>query len=104
VIAPMAADEEREGAWFYERVFDRVGRTALGTELTRIHEDWPDTDVVVLRPSPAVLAVMRPNPLDPAAAVPTFVRALMAMRRKLADPEIWAVLDRHLTQTTRSKR
>ncbi|MEX2278614.1 MAG: patatin-like phospholipase family protein [Acidimicrobiia bacterium] len=103
VIAPMAADEEREGAWFYEKVFDRVGRTALGTELTRIHEDWPDTDVVVLRPSPAVLAVMRPNPLDPAAAVPTFVRALMAMRRKLADPEIWAVLNRHLTQT-RSKR
>jgi NTE family protein len=98
VIAPMAADEERDGAWFYEKVFDRVGRTALGAELTRIHEEWPETDVVVLRPSPAVLAVMRPNPLDPEAAVPTFVRALMAMRRKLADPEIWSVLQRHLTR------
>lgn len=101
VIAPMAADEERDGAWFYEKVFDRVGRTALGSEITRIHEEWPETDVVVLRPSPAVLAVMRPNPLDPDAAVPTFIRALMAMRRKLADPEIWAVLDRHLVGTPR---
>lgn len=99
VIAPMAAEEDRDGAWFYEKVFDRVGRTALGSELTRIHEEWPETDVVVLRPSPAVLAVMRPNPLDPAAAVPTFVRALMAMRRKLADPEIWAVLERHLVHS-----
>lgn len=101
VIAPMAADEERDGAWFYEKVFDRVGRTALGSELTRIHEEWPETDVVVLRPSPAVLAVMRPNPLDPDAAVPTFIRALMAMRRKLADPEIWAVLDHHLVGARR---
>jgi len=98
VIAPMAADEEREGAWFYERIFDRVGRTALGGELTRIHEDWPDTDVLVLRPSQPVLAAMRPNPLDPAAAVPTFIRTLMAMRRKLADPTIWSVLEHHLTR------
>lgn len=99
VIAPMAAEEDREGAWFHEKVFDRVGRTALGSELTRIHEHWPDTDVVVLRPSPSVLEVMRPNPLDPAAAVPTFIRALMAMRRKLADPDVWSVLQRHLTPT-----
>ena len=101
VIAPMAADEERDGAWFYEKVFDRVGRTALGSELTRIHERWPETDVVVLRPSPSVLAVMRPNPLDPDAAVPTFIRALMAMRRKLADPDVWAVLERHLVGSRR---
>lgn len=96
VVAPMAAEQDRAGSWFYERVFDRVGRTALGSELARIHAAWPETDVVVLRPSPAVLEVMRPNPLDPAAAVPTFIRALMAMRRKLADPEIWSVLERHL--------
>lgn len=99
IIAPMAAEEDREGAWFYEKVFDRVGRTALGSEITRIHEHWPDTDVVVLRPSPSVLEVMRPNPLDPAAAVPTFIRALMAMRRKLADPDVWTVLQRHLAPT-----
>lgn len=98
VIAPMAAEEDRDGAWFYEKMFDRVGRTALGSELTKIHEAWPETDVVVLRPSPAVLSVMRPNPLDPAAAVPTFMRTLMAMRRKLADPPVWSVLDRHLAQ------
>jgi len=98
VIAPMAADEEREGAWFYEKVFDRVGRTALGGELTRIHENWPDTDVLVLRPSQAVLAAMRPNPLDPGAAVPTFIRTLMVMRRRLADPAIWSVLEHHLTR------
>ena len=97
IIAPMASEEDREGSWFYERVFDRVGRTALGSELTHIHEEWPETDVVVLRPSPSVLEVMRPNPLDPDAAVPTFIRALIAMRRKLADPAIWSVLERHLT-------
>lgn len=99
IIAPMAAEEDREGAWFYEKVFDRVGRTALGSELTRIHEHWPHTDVVVLRPSPSVLEAMRPNPLDPAAAVPTFIRALMAMRRKLAEPDVWPVLQRHLAPT-----
>jgi NTE family protein len=104
VIAPMAADEEREGAWFYEKVFDRVGRTALGSELTRIHESWPDTDVVVLRPSPAVLEVMRPNPLDPGAAVPTFIQTLISMRRKLADPAIWSVLDLHLTRARAVKK
>ena len=104
VIAPMAADEEREGAWFYEKIFDRVGRTALGSELTRIHESWPDTDVVLLRPSPAVLEVMRPNPLDPAAAVPTFIQTLISMRRKLADPAIWSVLDLHLTRVKSVKK
>jgi NTE family protein len=99
IIAPMAAEEDRDGAWFHEKIFDRVGRTALGAELTRIHEEWPETDVVVLRPSPPVLAAMRPNPLDPAAAVPTFIRTLMVMRRRLADPTIWSVLERHLTRT-----
>ncbi len=99
VIAPMAAEEDREGAWFHEKIFDRVGRTALEAELIRIHEEWPDTDVVVLRPSPPVLAAMRPNPLDPAAAVPTFIRTLIAMRRRLADPSVWSTLDKHLTRT-----
>jgi NTE family protein len=98
VIAPMAADEERDGPGSTRRSSIGWAVPPSAPELTRIHEEWPETDVVVLRPSPAVLAVMRPNPLDPEAAVPTFVRALMAMRRKLADPEIWSVLERHLTR------
>lgn len=97
VIAPMAAEEDREGALFYERLFDRVGRRSLEEELQTIESRWPETDVVVLRPSPAVLSVMRPNPLDPNAAVPTFMRTLMAMRRRLATPEVWGKLDRHLS-------
>lgn len=96
VLAPMAAEEPREGARFYEGVFDRVGRTALYDELRAIESAWPDTDIVVLQPSPMVMAAMRPNPMEPAAAVPTFVRTLASMRNKLAKPEVWTVLDRHL--------
>ncbi len=97
VLAPMAADEAREGARFYEGVFDRVGRTALADELQAIEAAWPDSDILVLRPSPMVLEVMRPNPMDPAGAVPTFVRTLASLRNKLARPDVWSILDRHLT-------
>lgn len=96
VFAPMAADEERSGAWFHERLFDRVGRSALDEEVAQIRERWPATDVLVLRPSPPVLAAMRPNPMDSKAAVPTFIRTLIAMRRTLARPGVWAILERHL--------
>lgn len=102
IIAPMAADEERRGARFYERAFDRVGRSALDGELALIHEAWPDVDVLTLRPSPQVLEAMRPNPMDPKAAVPTFIRALIAMRRRLAEPAIWPLLNRHLSPTVTS--
>jgi len=100
VLAPMAAIEAREGARFYEGVFDRVGRTALDYELQTIESTWPKAEILVLRPSPMVLEVMRPNPMDPAAAVPTFVRTLASLRNKLARPEIWTVLDTHLTIST----
>ena len=100
VLAPMAADEPRDGARFYEGVFDRVGRTALYDELTTIEAAWPDSDVLVLRPSPMVLEAMRPNPMEPAGAVPTFVRTLASLRNKLARPEVWNVLDRHLNTRT----
>lgn len=96
VLAPMAAEEPRQGARFYEDVFDRVGRIALYDELRAIEAAWPDTDILVLQPSPMVMAAMRPNPMEPAAAVPTFVRTLASMRNKLAKPEVWTVLDRHL--------
>lgn len=97
VLAPMAADEERDGAWFYERLFDQAGSSALSREIASIRSAWPDCDVLVLRPSPAVLAAMRPNPMDPKAAVPTFVRTLSSMKRALAQPEVWSVLEHHLT-------
>jgi NTE family protein len=97
VLAPMAADEEREGAWFYEKLFDQAGTNALSHEVSLIHTAWPDTDVLVLRPSPQVLSAMRPNPMDARAAVPTFVRTLSSMKRVLARPEVWSVLERHLS-------
>ncbi len=96
IIAPMAAEEDRDGAWVHERVFDRVGRTALKTEIDMIRETWPNTEILTLTPSPNVLMAMRPNYMDPNQAVPTFIRALLAMRRKLAAPAVWDILDRHL--------
>ncbi len=96
VLAPMAAEEQRSRARFYEQIFDRVGRSALHDELVAIASAWPATDTLVLRPTPAVLAVMRPNPMDPNQAVPTFVRTLASLRTKLAAPEVWQVLERHL--------
>lgn len=97
VIAPMAADEERNGAMFYERLLDQAGITALDQELAMISEAWPNTEFLVLRPTPQVLAAMRPNPMDPRAAVPSFIRTLSSMKRELARPEVWSVLERHLT-------
>lgn len=96
VLAPMAVEEERAGAWFHERLFDRVGSSALERETREIRNAWPDTEVLVLRPSPPVLSAMRPNPMDTDAAVPTFVRTLIGIRRTLARPEIWDLLRHHL--------
>ncbi|MCP3975637.1 MAG: hypothetical protein GY720_14220 [bacterium] len=96
VVAPLAAEEARPGARIIDGLFDRVGRSALGAELEVIAEVWPDTDVIVLRPDPRVLAAARPNPLSVKAAVPTFLRTLMSMRDELGHPEIWEVLERHL--------
>lgn len=96
VLAPMAADQGRTGARFYEGIFDRVGRTALQDELELIADAWPATDVLVLRPSVMVLEAMRPNPMDPAGAVPTFIRTLASLRSKLARPDVWNILDQHL--------
>lgn len=104
VIAPMAAEEQRERAWFHEKVFDRVGGAALQRELAEIRRSWPDTDVIVLEPSPQVLSAMRPNPLDPKGAVPTFIRTLISMRRRLAEPALWSLLSHHLTDTSLQAR
>lgn len=96
VIAPMAALEDRDRAWPHERVLDRVGRRSLDEELHIIDTAWPACETIVLRPSPQVLQAMRPNPLAAEAAVPTFIRTLSSMKRKLADPEVWGILERHL--------
>jgi NTE family protein len=100
VLAPMAAEEARQGAWLHERVFDRVGCRSLEEEVALIRSTWPHADVLVMRPSPAVLAAMRPNPMDAKAAVPTFIRTLTAMKRTLARPEVWSVLSRHLVNAS----
>lgn len=103
ILAPMAAHEEREGAWFHERMFDRVGRRLLDEELVAIQRQWPNTELLVLRPPPAVLQAMRPNPMDPKAAVPSFVRTLLVMKRILAQPDNWETFGRHLRPRKRTR-
>jgi NTE family protein len=104
VLAPMAADVSRKRARFYEKMFDRVGQRSLGEELGLIREAWPDSEVLVLSPPPSVQNVMRPNPMDAARAVATFMRTLISMKRTLAQPEVWEQVDHHLTPRTRSRR
>lgn len=101
VIAPMAAEEDRKGALPHERLFDRVGCRSLDEELALITQNWPSTEVLVLRPSPAILATMRPNPMDCGLAVPAFIRTLIAMKKILAQHQIWALLERHLARPAR---
>lgn len=96
VLAPMAAENPRRGARSWESLFDRVGKAALDKELRIVSEAWPDCDVVVLRPEPEVLSVMRPNVMKAEAAVPTFVRTFGSMRTKLAKADIWTTLEKHL--------
>lgn len=97
VIAPMAAEAARRRAWPHERLLDGVGRRALREEMEIVGTHWPETDILVLSPPPAVLDAMRPNPMAVEAAVPTFTGTLKAMRRNLAEPLVWEVLDRHLS-------
>jgi predicted acylesterase/phospholipase RssA len=104
VLAPMAADVSRKRARFYEKMFDRVGQRSLGEELGLIRDAWPDCDIVVLSPPPSVQNAMRPNPMDAGRAVATFMRTLISMKRTLAQPEVWEVLDHHLAARPRSRR
>ncbi len=96
IIAPMAAELPRERAPFYERLLDDAGRQALESEVRRIEETWPETDVLVIRPDASVLDILRKNPLSARAAVPSFLRTLRSMRNELARPHVWSVLERHL--------
>jgi len=96
VIAPLAATHARDDARFYEETLDRIGREALEAELTLVEATWPETEILVLRPTPEILAASRPNPLSTEAALPTFLRTLRTLREHLGSPEIWSVLRRHL--------
>lgn len=104
VLAPLAASEQRKRARFHERMFDRVGNRSLADELELIRDGWPDCEVVVLYPPPSVQNVARPNPMDPARSVATFMRTLIAMKRELARPEIWDPIQRHLVRTSAGRR
>lgn len=98
ILAPMAAETQRKRAKFHEKMFDRVGSRSLQEEVDLIKSAWPDTDVLVLSPSPSIQNAARPNPMDPSRSVPTFMRTLIAMKRTLATPEVWSRLDDHLSE------
>lgn len=102
VVAPMASVETRPGARFFEGLFDRVGRTALESELTLVKEAWPDTEVLVLRPDSGVLDAARPNPMSTEAAVPAFLRTLSSLKVELGHHETWSILQRHLVDAART--
>ena len=96
IVAPMAATSQRKRARAYEKMFDRVGRRSLEEEKRLIRNSWPNCDIITLTPSPSVQNVMRPNPMDASKAVPTFMRTLISMKRKLAQPDVWTALSHHL--------
>jgi NTE family protein len=104
VLAPMAAETQRRRAMFHEKMFDRVGQQSLQEEIGLIKTAWPDCDVIVLSPSPSVQNAMRPNPMDPTRAVATFMRTLISMSHRLAEPEIWDRLSAHLAPSQPSER
>lgn len=103
IVAPMAADIHRKRARFHEKMFDRVGRRRLDEEKRLIRSAWPHCDIVTLTPSPSVQNAMRPNPMDANRAVPTFMRTLIAMKRKLGSSEVWSILSDHLSEPTSLK-
>jgi NTE family protein len=96
VVAPMAATGGRRGGRFYEEILDRAGRTALAAEVERLKTEWPDTDVLILRPDQRVLELLRPNPMSVEAAIPSFLATLRSMRDELAHPTTWSTLERHI--------
>ena len=96
VIAPMAAEVNRQRALFHEKMFDRVGVRSLTQEVEMIKDVWPSCDVVTLSPAPSVQNAMRPNPMDSSRAVATFMRTLISMKRTLARSDVWPRLDHHI--------
>jgi hypothetical protein len=104
VLAPLAAATQRKRARFHEKMFDRVGTKSLRDETARVRAAWPNCEVVVLSPPPSVQNASRPNPMDASRSVPTFMRTLIAMKRTLAGPEVWELLESHLGANQRKRR
>ena len=104
VLAPLAVEVPRKRARFHEKMFDRAGQRSLTQEIRLIKEAWPNCDVVVLSPAPSVQNAMRPNPMDASRAVATFTRTLISMKRSLAQPEVWELLDHHLGKRVRVRK
>ena len=96
VVAPMAAGDLRKRSRFYERFSTGLDQNRCPRNWIWIGTAWPDCDVITLSPSLSVQAAARPNPMDPARSVPTFMRTLVSMKRTLAQPETWEVLSHHL--------
>jgi hypothetical protein len=96
IVAPLAANSPRSSGHFYEDVFDKVGRTALATEIAKIRAEWPATEILVLRPDEHVLDLARPNPMSVSATIPTFLATLRSMKYELAHSSVWRILERHL--------
>jgi NTE family protein len=96
IVAPMAVETQRKRARFHEKMFDRVGTRSLRDEIELIEDAWPQCDVVVFTPPPSVQNASRPNPMDPSRSVPTFMRTLISMKRTLAQPDVWELLEGHL--------
>jgi NTE family protein len=103
VLAPLVCETQRMRARVHEKMFDRVGQKSLTAEIRLIKDAWPGCEVVVLSPTPSVQNALRPNPMDASRAVATFTRTLISMKRSLARPEVWEVLDHHLTRRTRAR-
>jgi NTE family protein len=103
VLAPLVSETQRMRARFHEKMFDRVGQRSLAAEIRLIKDAWPGCEVVVLGPSPSVQNALRPNPMDASRAVATFTRTLISMKRSLARPDVWEVLDHHLTRRARAR-
>ena len=84
----------------------RSGRAtrSLTEEIRLIKDAWPTCDVVVLSPAPSVQNAMRPNPMDASRAVATFTRTLISMKRTLARPDVWELLDHHLRKRVRVRK
>jgi NTE family protein len=99
VIAPMAATGTRRGGRFYEEILDRAGRTALAAEVDLLKREWPDTEVLILRPDQRVLELTRGNPMSVEAAIPSFLATLRSMRDELAHRSTWSMLERHIVDT-----
>jgi hypothetical protein len=85
-------------------MFDRVGQRSLTEEMALIRAAWPDCEILVLSPPPSVQNAMRPNPMDAGRSVATFMRTLISMKRTLAQPEVWDLLDHHLSIATGARK